>query len=469
MASEVLVPSSPAEAVELFGDGAGTTVIGGGTVVVPELTHGRLEPGPRAPALANAGLDGVSVDGDTITIGADRLDRRAPRPRRRRRSPPAPATSPTTRSAARRRSAATSAWAAITRRRAATCRAACSRSTRRCARRAPDGERTEPLEDFLARPAAGGSSSTSASSARPRRPSRRSSTPTRTSTPCSRSPVRARRDGKTRLAATGVAGPGPRLRVGRGAGLGSRGRRRRSGRRRHVRRRRARVRLVPRADAAGARPPCPHPTRGVRMNLTVNGVDTTIESGPLTSLLDVLREELGITSPKAGCEQGGCGACTVLVDGEPRRSCLTPVASVDGAAITHRRGPRLAGEHGADPAGVHAPLRRAVRLLHLRDDDGRAGLHRPRRQRRPRGHPGGARRPRLPLHGLRQDHRRGRGGGAGRVVRPHGHGGRHRDDEPGRCGMKAVGARVPRYDGVAHVTGHTRVRRRRPRSPARSG
>ena len=69
------------------------------------------------------------------------------------------------------------------------------------------------------------------------------------------------------------------------------------------------------------------------MNLTVNGVDHAIESGPLTSLLDVLREELGITSPKAGCEQGGCGACTVLVDGEPRRSCLTPVAAVDGAAI----------------------------------------------------------------------------------------------------------------------------------------
>ena len=70
------------------------------------------------------------------------------------------------------------------------------------------------------------------------------------------------------------------------------------------------------------------------MNLTVNGAETAVESGPLTSLLDVLREELGITSPKAGCGQGGCGACTVLVDGEPRRSCLTAVASVDGAAIT---------------------------------------------------------------------------------------------------------------------------------------
>ncbi|MDH4176310.1 MAG: (2Fe-2S)-binding protein [Thermoleophilia bacterium] len=70
------------------------------------------------------------------------------------------------------------------------------------------------------------------------------------------------------------------------------------------------------------------------MNLTVNGVAHEVESGPLTSLLDVLREELAITSPKAGCEQGGCGACTVLVDGVARRSCLTPVASVQGTEIT---------------------------------------------------------------------------------------------------------------------------------------
>jgi aerobic carbon-monoxide dehydrogenase medium subunit len=66
---EVLLPSSPAEAVELFGDGAGTTVIGGGTVVVPELTHGRLDPG-RVLMLGRAGLGGVSADGDTVTVGA---------------------------------------------------------------------------------------------------------------------------------------------------------------------------------------------------------------------------------------------------------------------------------------------------------------------------------------------------------------------------------------------------------------
>jgi aerobic-type carbon monoxide dehydrogenase small subunit (CoxS/CutS family) len=70
------------------------------------------------------------------------------------------------------------------------------------------------------------------------------------------------------------------------------------------------------------------------MHLVVNGVEQEVRSDALTSLLRVLREELFVMSPKAGCEQGGCGACTVLVDGEPRRACLTPMAAVDGASIT---------------------------------------------------------------------------------------------------------------------------------------
>ena len=69
------------------------------------------------------------------------------------------------------------------------------------------------------------------------------------------------------------------------------------------------------------------------MNLTVNGSAHDVESGPLTPLLRVLRDELGVMSPKVGCEQGGCGACTVIVDGDARRSCLLPVAALDGCEV----------------------------------------------------------------------------------------------------------------------------------------
>ena len=83
------------------------------------------------------------------------------------------------------------------------------------------------------------------------------------------------------------------------------------------------------------------------MKLNVNGIDHEITAPLLTPLLHVLREELGITSPKAGCLQGGCGACTVLVDGEPRRACLMPVAAVNGAERHDARGHRHAGAAGA--------------------------------------------------------------------------------------------------------------------------
>ena len=69
MAPEVLLPTSPAEAVAAFGDGAGVTVLGGGTIVVPELTYGRLAPG-RVLALARSGLDEITRSGGTVMIGA---------------------------------------------------------------------------------------------------------------------------------------------------------------------------------------------------------------------------------------------------------------------------------------------------------------------------------------------------------------------------------------------------------------
>jgi aerobic-type carbon monoxide dehydrogenase small subunit (CoxS/CutS family) len=89
------------------------------------------------------------------------------------------------------------------------------------------------------------------------------------------------------------------------------------------------------------------------MHLTVNGIELDVESHALRPLLHVLREELGITSPKAGCQQGGCGTCTVLVDGEPRRSCLLPLAAVDGASITTVEGIGTAEHLGPVQAAFH--------------------------------------------------------------------------------------------------------------------
>jgi aerobic-type carbon monoxide dehydrogenase small subunit (CoxS/CutS family) len=83
------------------------------------------------------------------------------------------------------------------------------------------------------------------------------------------------------------------------------------------------------------------------MNFTVNGVAHEIADPGLTPLLDVLREDVRVTGPKAGCHQGGCGACTVLVDGTPTRSCLMPAAYADGTEITTVEG--LGGPESLSP------------------------------------------------------------------------------------------------------------------------
>src|SRR5918994_1564174 len=68
-ATEVLSPTSADEAIAQFGDGSGVTVIGGGTIVVPDITYGRRSP-TKALLLGRAGLDRLSVDGATVTVGA---------------------------------------------------------------------------------------------------------------------------------------------------------------------------------------------------------------------------------------------------------------------------------------------------------------------------------------------------------------------------------------------------------------
>ncbi|MBI5513010.1 MAG: (2Fe-2S)-binding protein [Deltaproteobacteria bacterium] len=68
--------------------------------------------------------------------------------------------------------------------------------------------------------------------------------------------------------------------------------------------------------------------------VTVNGIPREVSSGPLSRLLDVLREELGLTGTKEGCGEGECGSCTVLLDGVPVNACLVAVGQCDGRRVT---------------------------------------------------------------------------------------------------------------------------------------
>ena len=68
--------------------------------------------------------------------------------------------------------------------------------------------------------------------------------------------------------------------------------------------------------------------------LSVNGTSRAIDADSEQSLLSVLREQLDLTGSKYGCGEGQCGACTVLIDGNPRRSCITPVGAVGQKQVT---------------------------------------------------------------------------------------------------------------------------------------
>ena len=176
----------------------------------------------------------------------------------------------------------------------------------------------------------------------------------------------------------------------------------------------------------------------------VNGTERRARVIPRMLLADVLREEWGLTGTHLGCEHGACGACTVLVDGEPTRSCLVFAVQADGCRVDTVEG--LAG----DGPGLH-PLQEAFRARHalqcgfctpgilmtlvayLRRHSGAVGD----------GGPGSALRQPLPVHGL-SAHRAGRAGrGGGRA-------------SGGHVGVKFVGDRHLRKEDPRLLTGRGR-------------
>jgi len=86
------------------------------------------------------------------------------------------------------------------------------------------------------------------------------------------------------------------------------------------------------------------------VRVTLNGKTREVKAAPMKRLLDVLREECGLTGTKEGCGEGECGACTVIVDGLPVNSCLVPFAQVRGSVVTTIEG--LKGRHPLQEAFI---------------------------------------------------------------------------------------------------------------------
>jgi len=89
----------------------------------------------------------------------------------------------------------------------------------------------------------------------------------------------------------------------------------------------------------------------MKLELQVNGSAVLVETHPAKRLLDVLREDCGLTGTKEGCGEGECGACTVLLDGQPVMSCLVPAC--------HAEGRRLTTIEGLTPNGELHPMQQA--------------------------------------------------------------------------------------------------------------
>jgi carbon-monoxide dehydrogenase small subunit len=120
------------------------------------------------------------------------------------------------------------------------------------------------------------------------------------------------------------------------------------------------------------------------MRITINGKTRTVKAHPMKRLLDVLREDCGLTGTKEGCGEGECGACTVLIDGVPVDACIVPLAHAEGRRVTTIEGAALSKPgralqeafvvHGGAQCGIctpgmilaAAPLKRGASLEEIK-------------------------------------------------------------------------------------------------------
>ena len=163
--------------------------------------------------------------------------------------------------------------------------------------------------------------------------------------------------------------------------------------------------------------------RAFRCHFTVNGAEQAEFVEPGALLVDVLRDKLGLTATKVGCDQGTCGACTVI--DRRRAAALLPDSrrsACEGTSVDDAGGHRRRRRAPSAAARLRRWLRRAMRLLHAGHDHRRQGAARPQSRARPRRRGRRDLRQYLPLHRLRADHRRDprrRGGDARRAEDRH--------------------------------------------------
>ena len=118
----------------------------------------------------------------------------------------------------------------------------------------------------------------------------------------------------------------------------------------------------------------------MKVTVNINGVDHDADIEPRVLLVDFIRTNLAMTGTHVGCDTTSCGACTVLLDGEPVKSCTLLAVQVAGRKLTNRRGPRPGRRLRPHPdRGFYQSTALLARLLHARH----AGRSPPRLARNP--------------------------------------------------------------------------------------